>query len=602
MFYKKKYIILSFFISFCVFAKAQVDSVSYYKKQAKIVLKNESYDSAIYYSQKMRVYAVQKKDSSGILSSFSYWGNALQNKHQYVEAYKKYYKGYEIALKKNDSFEMSKMLRRISSVQNAIGEYNDAKQTAVKALELIHPEDYNNHSFKVYRNIGVSLSNRQQNQKAIDIYDKAIKYAKNFQDTLDILNNKGMAYLRNDKLDSATTLLKKASYSIRNDTTLLKNNVNILSNLGFALSKIGNPKSLEYLLLAENILKQDGKLSATLFASKIHLFEYYKIDDFETSVSYLLEALDIAKEIKSIDAEKEVLKYLIEYDVKNPNRKNYIKRNDSLSKVIEKSKNEYAYTKYEIENKTQELREEQLRQKAEIAKKDRNNWLLGIGLLFSIFGIIIYTYFYKRNLTQKKEIITLHKELHHRVKNNLSIIDAFIEVTKDEIQDIQSTERLSELQNRINSIYKVHEQLYKNDQVTHLYLDTYIKDIIENLQNSFPNNEHIAIHFDIQQGAILLPSHAIPIGIIINEFVTNSYKYAFDTAEKGVISIRFRESKNSHSLTLKDNGKGLPASFYIETSTTFGIRVMQLLSQQLQGKFILNGENGVHLTLNFPKE
>ena len=93
---------------------------------------------------------------------------------------------------------------------------------------------------------------------------------------------------------------------------------------------------------------------------------------------------------------------------------------------------------------------------------------------------------------------------------------------------------------------------------------------------------------------------SFPVGLIINEFLTNSYKYAFGSNE-GKVKIEMTDLGSDYQLLLSDNGKGLPENFDLKTSDTFGLRIMKLLTEQLNGEFRLSNNDGVNLTINFPK-
>ena len=122
----------------------------------------------------------------------------------------------------------------------------------------------------------------------------------------------------------------------------------------------------------------------------------------------------------------------------------------------------------------------------------------------------------------------------------------------------------------------------------------------DNVANSF-NNDNVEVIQDIDNTLKLYADKSFPVGLIINEFITNSFKYAFGKDVKGKINIKMQEAKNTFSLILSDNGKGLPENFNIEQSETFGMRIMKLLTEQLKGTFQLESTNGVKINIQFPK-
>jgi two-component sensor histidine kinase len=125
-----------------------------------------------------------------------------------------------------------------------------------------------------------------------------------------------------------------------------------------------------------------------------------------------------------------------------------------------------------------------------------------------------------------------------------------------------------------------------------------VQELVTNIENSFAN-KHIKVVQHIPENLTIATENSFPLGLIINEFLTNSFKYAFENSEKGSIEITITNTNNKFILNLQDNGKGLPNSFNLEKTTTFGIRIMKLLSKQLNGTFELNSNNGVQLIIKF---
>ena len=259
-------------------------------------------------------------------------------------------------------------------------------------------------------------------------------------------------------------------------------------------------------------------------------------------------------------------------------------------------------TKYQTEKKEKEnlqLKADKIEQEQLTEKANTQKILFGIGLLASLVTLVVFTFFYRKNKKQKTIIESLQKELHHRVKNNLSIIDTFIEVAKEEFSDSKFETKLTELQNRIDSINEVHHQLYQSHDVTNLNLKKYIDTLAQNINTSF-SDSNIHLKTSIDDDLNINADKSFSVGLIVNEFLTNSYKYAFDNAD-GEIQIGMKENKQHYELSLSDNGKGLPKDFDIKKIDSFGMRIMKLLTEQLNGTFNLSNSNGVTLQIKFPK-
>ncbi|MBD3558668.1 PAS domain S-box protein, partial [Planktothrix sp. FACHB-1355] len=183
---------------------------------------------------------------------------------------------------------------------------------------------------------------------------------------------------------------------------------------------------------------------------------------------------------------------------------------------------------------------------------------------------------------QEKE--TLLKEIHHRVKNNMQVISSLLELQSQSVNDDQTSALFRESQHRIHSMALIHEQLYQSEHLDLINFAEYIENLAANLFQSFGCTRN-SIHLNLQVGKIFLNIEtAIPCGLIINELVSNSLKYAFPKGNQGQISIIFSQA-NSHQFHLKigDNGVGLPPDFDIETAETLGLRLVRILTRQLKG-------------------
>ena len=201
---------------------------------------------------------------------------------------------------------------------------------------------------------------------------------------------------------------------------------------------------------------------------------------------------------------------------------------------------------------------------------------------------------------QKKKVEMLQKELHHRMKNNLSFIDLFINLAKGRFTDAAYQDKLNELQNRMRSMFEVHKQLFKKEDVTAVKAKSYIDVLVENVKQAY-DDKHVSIINNTHKDETLLANTSFPVGLIVNEFVTNSYKYAFNDNKDAVINISLTSDEKQYQLSLRDNGKGLPDNFNIDHLDSFGLETIQLLTQEYKGTFQLDGSKGVSMYINLPK-
>lgn len=180
-------------------------------------------------------------------------------------------------------------------------------------------------------------------------------------------------------------------------------------------------------------------------------------------------------------------------------------------------------------------------------------------------------------MVKTKEILI--KEVHHRVKNNLQLILSIIRLQNDEIEDAMRTKKLTNLENRVNAIAKTYILLLSNDNLEDIDMKMYIESLLMDIDETCACKKcNIDIKVDVN--AIVPLKESVYVGLIINELVTNAYKYAFDTG-KGIIVVTLAQNKNSYILTIEDNGKGYTPD---KESSTLGLQLIQtLIYEQLEG-------------------
>jgi len=202
------------------------------------------------------------------------------------------------------------------------------------------------------------------------------------------------------------------------------------------------------------------------------------------------------------------------------------------------------------------------------------------------------------NSLQQKELLL--KEIHHRVKNNLNIITSLLRLQSSSIEDEEIKRYFTETQNRINSMSLIHEKLYKQD-LSGINFKQYVEDLVSQLLRTYQAGAHsVQSTIDAPNITINLDT-AIPLGLIINELLTNSLEHGLKGSHDGTIEISITPKDSSYILTIKDNGNGLPENFDPNKATSLGISIVSTLSKQLKGSFeIKNGhENGTVATVRF---
>jgi PAS domain S-box-containing protein len=196
---------------------------------------------------------------------------------------------------------------------------------------------------------------------------------------------------------------------------------------------------------------------------------------------------------------------------------------------------------------------------------------------------------------------TLLKEIHHRVKNNLQIITSMLNLQIRNIDDPTTIEVLKDSQSRVRSMALVHEHLYRGKDFAHIDLGNYIRALGMGLFQSYEAAKQ-GIRFDLNIKDIYVDINtSIPLGLISNELITNSLKYAFKEKKNGKISITATEDSQALTFVVADNGAGMPEGITLENQTSLGLRLVSLLTGQLKGTVTIDRTEGTKFVFTIPK-
>lgn len=195
----------------------------------------------------------------------------------------------------------------------------------------------------------------------------------------------------------------------------------------------------------------------------------------------------------------------------------------------------------------------------------------------------------------------LMKEIHHRVKNNFMTVSSLLYLQADHVNDPKVTEVFLECQNRIQSMALIHEKLYQSETLSEVDMLSYIQRLISYIQSSYINSvANISIDLDIDPVIKFGTQKAISTGLIINELLSNIFKYAFPSKQDGYIQIRLNKNSDSFNLIVKDDGIGFPEEYNLASSNSLGLKLVRVMAQQMHGDFTIKNSAGTEFLINFP--
>mgnify|MGYP005988551429 CR=1 FL=1 len=197
----------------------------------------------------------------------------------------------------------------------------------------------------------------------------------------------------------------------------------------------------------------------------------------------------------------------------------------------------------------------------------------------------------------EKEILL--REIHHRVKNNLAMTIELIKIQKIKIKDSTTKIALGDIQERIHVMELLHRKLYESKNLSSINITKYVNELVYDISMSYMENKNIKINVNIDKSYLMDIEYALPCGLIINECLTNSLKYAFKE-DKGEVNILLIKENEYFILKINDNGKGIEKSINIKTSKTLGLRLISsIVRGQLLGTIEYENNNGASFIIKF---
>lgn len=357
---------------------------------------------------------------------------------------------------------------------------------------------------------------------------------------------------------------------------------------------------------------------------------YFYSNRYDSAEYYAYKTLALAEYTKDLPLQKgyhTTLSWLFEKKGQAAKALSYYKSADSLGKLItDTEKNlEQSMQISRVAIEQQRAHREQERRDLEAVNTDQRRALIiaiGILIALAIITILIFRNLKTKEKTnkiireqaeglkQQNEVIDaalrdkeiLLQEMHHRVKNNLQLINGLLELQMAKLTDKNSVDTLMVAQQRIYSMAMVHTKLYHNTGDASVEVHEFATDLFQSLSDAFNTGESNVEFKDHITITHLSLNMLVPIGLILNELITNSFKHAFTHTDTGTICLDLRKENNSVILTYTDSGAGIDPGKFDENTETLGLYLIRRLTRQLKGDMAYSNENGSKFTFTFPYE
>jgi two-component sensor histidine kinase len=302
-------------------------------------------------------------------------------------------------------------------------------------------------------------------------------------------------------------------------------------------------------------------------------------------------------------------------------QKNYVllaRQNVLMDSIVEsekaystllQSENEFKAAKLDKEKQLmQSLTRENILQAKQVKKERQNKtvWAVGAGLLLLSATSILALYRRQRKKSliiqkQSTDLEVLMKEIHHRVKNNLQVISSLLDLQSMSITDSQASEAVKEGKNRVQSMALIHQNLYSDGNIKGIRTKEYISNLLQSLCDSYNiTNDKIKVNTQIDDLNLDVDT-MIPLGLVLNELVSNSLKYAFKDGRQGELSILLEEKPEHLLLRVSDNGAGYPEGMNVKEGKSFGMKMIKAFAQKLKAKLDIYNNNGAVVEMQITK-
>ncbi len=576
-------------------------------------------DSARYYFMEARTLAESTNFKKGLANSNNGLGSVYKRMGNYPQAIAHYKEALIAQEELENHAGISGALQNIGRAMYDIGNNNQAIEYYLKALAI-------NREQELWEKAALNLSNIALVHINQSEEHLALPYLKEIQ-TLPNISIKAKGGLYNDL---ALVAKKEKDYNLALD--YFNTSISYFDSLGASTAIVRHnladtyldqqeyKKALAMATEALDAKRKSGNTSSVIYTLNLLSEIYLKTNQNEKARMMAEEALTLSKSIGSDDRRRQSLKYLSEavsalgdYKQAWQIRLHYEQLKDSLfnQQKVQQQAAMLAIYETEKQQKTIALQKANLEvQEASLALSNaRNNTLTLIIVAAGVLTLLLTYGFYNKYKSNQllalqrnqleasdQEKALLLKEIHHRVKNNLQIISSILSIQSRKLEDGNAKNAVEEGRSRIKSMSLIHEKLYNNNQLSIIKMQDYMEELSDFLFKTYKPAGEVEKH--IESGDITLDiDTAIPVGLILNELISNSLKYAFKENGHGKLNISLSKDDQYYWLKVADTGFGFPDNF--EELKSMGMRLVRSLTEQIGGILEVTNQNGTSFTIKF---
>jgi len=597
--------------------------------RAQLLIDIDSKDpfQSIEYSEEALEIFTKLNHRPGIVAALNKTGYNYWKLGNFNEAIDYYYDGLKIADELGDSSWIARISNNLGAVYWGLSDYNKALELYQKALTIRTREKDKRSMSIILNNIGLIYQRWQLFDQAFEYHENALKLAESLDDYFTMaysFHNIGFCYQSKNKFNEALEAYRK-SYMYYLDSG------NEGGATSLALRSIGDiyfekqdyDKALEYYYHS----LRDAFSETSIFRASYSQFSigktYSILEQYDSAEHYIEASLKTSQNMGYNDLLRD--NYLVmsemhenkgQFDQALSYYKISMAINDSIFNKDKIAKFNELQIRYNLEKQEQE--NELLRKNMEIqALQMRRDRLFRIGLLAGLMFILFvsfYIYYQSKKLKttntvlekQNEEILKINrekelilKEVHHRIKNNMNTMKSLLALQAKSVSEASAKSALTDAGNRLQSMGVLYEKLYRSENIRQMSVRHYLESLIDEIVSVFPHQDLVRIEKEIEDVPLDVKTLSA-LGIIVTELITNAMKYAFPNGRDGLIRLTLVKSDRILKLTVMNSGKTLPDNFRIEQSEGFGLRLVSMLTQQINGNIDIYCGNNVGFTVEFP--
>lgn len=554
-----------------------------------------------------------------ILLNISY-----QNVNNPTESYKYAHDALQLAIKINNEEMQAIACNYCGNAEIRLGNKVVGIEYVIKSANLFRKNGMVHAEAFALTSIADVFGVEKDIENALKYYKQALASYNEYGDTFYVANtlgNLGESYRNIGQFDSAlyysNQSLNKYASLFKQDQAVEKNMQLINGNKALIFAQLGDfEKAKNELKKAVDYFQQTKDYS--LIAVYQSEFARLLIRDGNTDEGerLLKASLEIVKPVMLKEQIRDLNYYLFElYESQGKTAlafdcfKNYKQYDDSVKNIENVRRLEQLQSKFELNRKEEEI---SLLHQSNILQR-----YIAMALSFGVLVFVVLLFLLYRNIltvkkanliiSEQKELVEkrekekglLLRELNHRVKNNLQMIASLLNLHARQIHDKKASDALLAGKFRVEALTLLHQNLYREDIDTQIDIKIYVEELVQNLVFSFGQNFKPQLNL---QSCWVNLEKAVPLGLIINELITNSLKYAKKNNDNPILGISIFEVNEKLFIHVTDNGTGLPADFDLQKASSFGLKLVNSLVNQLKGEIQFENNNGVSWKLIFDKE